>query len=62
MFGHTWVAQFPATGAVTSRSALGNAATSSAFTAGAKPGSAITDAPKSAKIASAEIDLIILGC
>lgn len=45
-----------------SLSALGSATTSPAFTTGAKPGKAITDAPKSVKIAGAEMDLIILEC
>ena len=62
MFGQIWLAQFAATGGLANRPVLGNATASSAFTAGAKPGSAITDAPKATNIASAEMDLIILSC
>jgi hypothetical protein len=62
MFGQIWLAQFAATGGLANRPVLGNATASSAFTAGAKPGSAITDAPNNANTASAEMDLIILSC
>ena len=62
MSGQTWLAQFPATAEPASRFALGNATASSAFTTGAKPGSAITDAPKATNTASAEMDLIICDC
>ena len=62
MFGQTWLAQFSATGGLANRPVLGETTASSALTAGAKPGSAITDAPKATNIASAEIDLIILSC
>jgi len=61
MFGQIWPAQFPTTRPA-NRSALASTTTSPAVTAGAKPGRAITAAPKSENIASAEMDLIMLGC
>ena len=57
-----WPAQAAATGGLANRSALASTTTSSAFTAGAKPGKAITAAPKSENIARAERDLIMWGC
>ncbi|CAN7723934.1 hypothetical protein LJR220_001719 [Bradyrhizobium sp. LjRoot220] len=62
MSGQIWLAQFPATEGLASRSALDNATASPVLTAGAKPASAITDVPSSASIANAEIDFIMLGC
>jgi hypothetical protein len=44
-----------------SRSLFPKTATSLAFTSGAKPGNAIIETPRSAKIATAERDLTILG-
>jgi hypothetical protein len=58
--GHTCLEHSPAADLIASRSALANTGTSLASTLGAKPGMAITDAPRSAKIPKAANDLIIL--
>src|ERR1700722_7250740 len=60
--GQTWVEQFEAATWSSSRSALASAAGSPASTFGAKPGKAITAAPRMKKIARAERDLTISGC
>jgi len=58
--GHTCLEQSPAADVIARRSPLTNAGTSLASTLGAKPGSAMTDAPSSAKIPKTANDLIIL--
>lgn len=57
--GQTCVEQFDTTARSSSRSPLANAPTSSACTLGAKPGEAITRAPRRMKIASDSNDLTI---
>jgi hypothetical protein len=57
--GQTCVEQFELVARTSSRSPLAKAATSPAFTSGAKLGSAIAEAPRNVNIARAERDLTI---
>src|SRR3954471_17541647 len=59
--GQTCAEQFEGVARASTRSPLARAATSPASSLGAKPGNAITEAPRSASIANAERDLIIWG-
>lgn len=59
--GQTCVEQFEAAARTSSRSPLASTATSSVCTLGAKPGKAITEAPRSASTARADSDLTIFG-
>ena len=61
-FGQTWLEQFEAAARTSSRSPLASTATSSVCTLGAKPGKAITEAPRTKTIARADSDLTILSC
>src|SRR6185437_613088 len=60
--GQTCVEQFEAVARTSSRSPLTSTAKSSVCTLAAKPGKAITDAPRSKTTASADSDLTIFGC
>jgi len=60
--GQTCVEQFEAATRTSSRSPLASTTTSFVCTLGAKPGRAITDAPRSETTARADSDLTILGC
>jgi len=62
MSGHTCLEHSPAVDRIASRSPLANAGTSLASTLGAKPGNAITNVPRTAKIPKAANDLNILDC
>src|ERR1700756_4599102 len=55
-FGQTCLEQFEAADRASSRSPLASTATSSVCTLGAKPGKAITEAPRSKTIARADSD------
>src|ERR1700731_3039622 len=57
--GQTCIEQFEASARTSSRSALASTATSPVCTLGAKPGKAITEAPRSETIARADSDLTI---
>lgn len=61
-YGQTCVEQSETTARTSSRSPLARAAASPACTVGAKPGTAITAAPRRQNIARAERDFIILSC
>src|SRR3981081_3514049 len=60
--GQTALEQLKATPLTSSRSPFASTAASLASTLGAKPGRAITEAPRSAKISRTAKDLTILGC
>src|ERR1700685_574820 len=60
-FGQTWLEQFKAADRILSRSPLASTAASRTSTLGAKPGKAITDAPRNENIRRAERDLTIWG-